>query len=347
MGVQLGGMIQKKEVSLGDLRGRTLAVDASSVIHQFLALVRYPTGVPLMDQEGHITSSLAGLFYRSAKLSCRHGIDLLFVFDGRPPPIKHSWLTPEEREKRRERFEKTLREWRQSLRRGDLRKAFSKAVTTGMIDSDIIADAKRLLQLLGIPMVQAPGEAEAQATYIVKNGEAWAVNSRDFDCLLFGAPRMARYISIAGIYRGTGMPSRPEVIELAATLRRLGIKRSQLIDMAILMGTDYNRGLKGVGPRSALKLIRTYERLEKMPPEVALRLPDNVDEIRANFRDPLVDKDYRPVVGELDPEGVTRFLCGERGFRENSVRSTLEKIIRARAPGRQSDLGSWLATKSS
>ena len=342
LGVQLGGMIHKTEVSLGDLRGRTLAVDASSIIHQFLALVRYPTGVPLMDREGHVTSSLAGLFYRSSKLSYQHGIDLLFVFDGKPPAIKHSWLTPEERKKRRQRFEKALREWRQSLGRGDLRAAFSKAVTTGMIDSDIVGDAKRLLRLLGIPMVQAPGEAEAQATHIVRNGRAWAVNSRDFDCLLFGASRMARYISIAGIYRGTGMPSRPEVIELAATLRKLGIKRSQLIDMAILMGTDYNRGLKGIGPRSALNLIRTHGKLERMPPEIALRLPDNVDEIRSNFTNPMVDTDYRPVVGELDPEGVVEFLCGERGFREKGVRSALERMVRARAPGRQSDLGSWI-----
>ena len=169
-------------MALCDLRGRTLAVDASSIIHQFLALVRYPTGVPLVDSEGHITSSLAGLFYRSTKLIYRHGIELIFVFDGRRPLIKFAWLTDDEREKRRRRFEKTLWEWRKSLQRGDIRTAFSKAVTTGMIDSDIIKDSKRLLSLLGIPMVQAPGEAEAQASYIARSGGAWAVNSRDFDC---------------------------------------------------------------------------------------------------------------------------------------------------------------------
>ncbi len=341
MGVQLGPLAVKSEVALSDLRGKMLAVDASSIIHQFLALVRYPTGVPLMDSKGHVTSSLAGLFYRTTKLIYRHGIPLIFVFDGRRPSIKYSWLTEAEKEKRRQRFEKTLREWKDALQRGDLRVAYSKAVTTGMIDSDIISDAKRLLHLLGIAMVQAPGEAEAQAAQMSKAGRAWAVNSRDFDCLLFGAPRMARYISIAGIYRGIGMPSRPEIIELKATLDRLGIEHPQLVDMAILIGTDYNRGLRGIGPRGALKLIRLHRRLEAMPPEIAVRLPENFDEIRASFFRPLVAEDYEVAHGELDQEGVIEFLCGEREFREASVRSTLQKMARARAPGRQSSLSDW------
>lgn len=331
----------REEVGLDHLRGRTLAVDASSIIHQFLALVRYPTGVPLMDAEGHITSALAGLFYRSTRLIYRHGIELVFVFDGKRPPIKFSWLTDEEREKRRARFERALVEWRQALDRGDLRRAFSKAVTTGMIDSDIINDSKRLIGLLGIPIVQAPGEAEAQASYIVKKGRAWAVNSRDFDCLLFGATRMARYVSIAGVYRGVGLPSRPEVIELKGLLQSLGITHSQLIDMAILMGTDYNRGLRGIGPRTALSLVRRHGALEEMPPEIALRLPDNVNEIRTAFLKPMIDRGYAMTSGEFDPEGIVKMLCGERGFREKSVRSTIDRMIRAGTRGRQSSLESW------
>jgi len=342
MGVKLGTLAPKEEISLRDLRGRTLAVDASSIIHQFLSLVRYPTGVPLMDEEGHITSSLAGLFYRCTKLIYRHGIELIFVFDGKSPPAKFSWMTEEERKKRRDRFERALRDWRQALERGDMRTAFSKAVTTGMIDSDIIADAKRLLHLLGISTVQAPGEAEAQATHITKRGRAWAVNSRDFDCLLFGAPRMARYVSIAGVYRGIGMPSRPEVFELKQVLQSLGLTHSQLLDLAILTGTDYNRGLKGIGPRTALKLVRSYGSLEEMPPEIKLRLPEDLDRIRSNFKRPLINRDFVLISGDFDPEGVVDFLCGERGFRERSVRSALERMARARAHmGRQMSLDHW------
>jgi flap endonuclease-1 len=341
MGVQLGALAVKKEIGLEDLRGKTLAVDASSIIHQFLALVRYPTGVPLMDKEGHVTSSLAGLFYRSTKLIYRHGIELIFVLDGKRPSIKFAWLNKGEREKRRQRFERTLREWKEALDQGDLRTAHSKAVTTGMIDSDIIKDAKRLLFLLGIPVVQAPGEAEAQAAHIAKRGRAWAVNSRDFDSLLFGAPRMARYVSIAGVYRGIGMPSRPEVFELKSVLQHLGITQTQFMEMAILMGTDYNRGLKGVGPKTALKLVRRHGSLDKMPPEIALGLPANLEEIRKNFKDPRVDKKYSLVSGEFDPEGIVGFLCGERGFREKSVRSITSRMIRAEALGNQSSLDRW------
>ncbi len=338
MGVQLGGLVPKKDIALKDLRGKTLAVDASSIIHQFLAVVRYPTGVPLMDEEGHITSSLAGLFYRSTKLVYKHGIELIFVFDGRSPAIKYAWMTDREREKRRRRFEKTLKDWREALARGDLRSAYSKAVTTGMIDSDIIADAKRLLLSLGLPIVQAPAEAEAQASYIARTQRAWAVNSRDFDCLLFRAPRMARYISIAGVYRGIGMPSRPQLIELRSVLRKLRLTQSQLVDMAVLMGTDYNRGLKGIGPRKALRLVRTHGSLEEMPQDIRCRLPSNIEEIRRHIDEPLVDKDYSMVSGEFDPEAIVEFLCEERGFREKSVRSTLNKMSRAAAEGRQSTL---------
>ena len=341
MGVQLGSTVHKEQINLSDLRGKTLAVDASSIIHQFLALVRYPTGVPLMDEKGHVTSSLAGLFYRSTKLVYRYGVNLIFVFDGKPHPLKFAWMTPEERQKRRTRFEQTLREWKDALERGDLRTAFSKAVTTGMIDSDIIEDAKRLLFFLGIPTVQAPAEAEAQASYMAKRGFAWAVNSRDFDCLLFGAPRMARYVSIAGVYRGVAMPSRPEVIELKENLARLRITHSQLIDAAILMGTDYNRGVKGIGPRTALSLVRTYGRIERMPKKIRSSLPHDPEAVREVFQKPLVEKDYTLVSGEFDPDGVISFLCGERGFSESSVRPVLRRIQRSSRAGRQLTLESF------
>jgi len=341
MGVQLGSVVYREQINLNDLRGKTLAVDASSIIHQFLALVRYPTGVPLMDEEGHVTSSLAGLFYRSTKLIYRYGIGLVFVFDGRPHPLKFSWMTSEEKQKRRERFEKTLQEWKEALERGDLRTAFSKAVTTGMIDSDIIEDAKKLLFLLGIPTVQAPAEAEAQASYMARKGHAWAVNSRDFDCLLFGAPRMARYVSIAGVYRGVAMPSRPEVIELKENLARLRITHSQLTDMAILMGTDYNRGVKGIGPRTALSLVRTYGRIERMPAKIRDALPGDLDSIREVFKNPPVERDYTMVSGEFDPEAVVSFLCGERGFSESSVTPVLRRMQRSSKGGRQLTLESF------
>ncbi len=338
MGVQLGTLVPKKDMALKDMRAKTLAVDASSIIHQFLALVRYPSGVPLMDSEGNITSGLAGLFYRSTKLIYRYGMELIFIFDGKPPQLKLSWLTERERKERRDKFEKRLREWRTALQEGDLSSAYSKAVTTGMIDSDIIDDAKRLLFLLGIPVVQAPAEAEAQACHISRTSRAWAVNSRDFDCLLFKAPRMARYVSIAGVYRGVGMPSRPQLIELKPVLRKFRITHPQLIDMAILMGTDYNRGLEGIGPRKSLRLIRTYGRLENLPDEISKDLPPNLHHIRNSFQKPEIDRDYSLVSGEFDPQGIVDFLCDERDFSPRSVRSALKRISRARTEGHQATL---------
>ncbi|MEM2885446.1 MAG: flap structure-specific endonuclease, partial [Thermoproteota archaeon] len=142
MGVQLGPLVVKKVVSLRDLEGRLLAVDASSVLHQFLSLIRYPDGTPLMDGRGNVTSGLVGLFYRSSRLIYEYKIPMAFVFDGRSPEIKFSWLSEEERVKRKERREKTVREWKEALARGDLAKAFSKAVTTGKLDGQVVSDAK-------------------------------------------------------------------------------------------------------------------------------------------------------------------------------------------------------------
>jgi len=329
MGVQLGPLIVKRVINLRDLEGRVLAVDASSILYQFLSLIRYPDGTPLMDGHGHVTSGLVGLFYRSSRLIYEYGIPMAFVFDGKRPEIKFSWLTEEEREKRERQREKTIREWREAVERRDLATAYSKAVTTGRLDSQVISDAKRLLDLMGVPWIQAPSEAEAQAAYMAKEGAAWASNSGDYDSLLFGTPRMARYISIAGKYRNVWMPSKPEIIELDRFLRALRIKHEQLIDLALLIGTDYNRGIKGIGPKRALALVRRYGMIEYIPSSIIAQFHDDLATIRAAFMKPNVTGEYEIEFKPIDREGIVRFLCDERQFDEGKVLSALRKMRRA------------------
>lgn len=336
MGVLLTPIIAKRVVTLGALKGRSFAVDAFNQLHQFLAIIRGRDGSPLTDSEGRVTSHLVGLAYRTSRLIADYSLDLVFVFDGSPPKLKEDEVYA--RRRARERAE---RDYEEALERGDLATAYSKAVMTGRLTSEGIDDAKRLLSLLGIPWVQAAGEGEAQAAYMCMKGDVWAVNSRDYDSLLFGAPRLVRYLTIQGEEwlpsKGRSRRLEPEVIELEELLTHLGITRSQLIDMAILIGTDFNRGVKGIGPKTALKLIRKHGSLDELPRDIREKLPDTVEDIRLIFMEAQVAEDYNVKPGRLMEEELYDFLYGERGFSRRGVETVVRRIKIARSQSRMSD----------
>ncbi|TEU08622.1 flap endonuclease-1 [Candidatus Bathyarchaeota archaeon] len=338
MGVNLTPIIVKKTLSLEDLRGRSMAVDAFNVLHQFLALIRSRDGRPLSDREGRVTSHLVGLAFRTTRLIADHKMKLVFVFDGRPPTLKRG-----EVERRRALKRKAEAEYAEALEAGDIATAFSKAVQTGRLTSEMIGDAKRLLDLLGVPWVQAPGEGEAQAAYMALKGDVWAASTRDYDSLLFGAPRLVRYLTIQGREwlpsKGRSRKLEPELIELNAFLGHHGITREQLVDLAILVGTDFNQGLKGIGPKTALKLVREHGRLEEMPEEVASRLPEEFNQIRKIYLEPDITDDYETEGGALDEEGLYSFLCGERAFSRDRVETVVERMRRSQ---QQRDLTDWM-----
>jgi flap endonuclease-1 len=338
LGVNLTPIVVKRVVSLDDLRGKSFAVDAFVVLHQFLALIRCRDGSLLTDSDGRVTSHLVGLAFRTTRLIADYGMRLVFVFDGRPPELKRA-----EVESRREAREKSEEEYRAAVAVGDYKTAFSKAVMTGRLTSDGIADAKRLLDLLGIPWVQAPSEGEAQAAYIAARGDVWASNSQDYDSLLFGAPRLVRYITIQGEEwlpsKGRARKLQPEIIELEGLLQGIGVTREQLIDLAILIGTDFNQGVRGIGPKTALKLIRTHGSIEGLSPEIVAKLPPDVDAIRRIYLEPDVTDKYSLEEGGLDEEGLHGFLCGERSFSRERVETMVRRMRRARG---QSSLSRWM-----
>ncbi len=338
MGVNLTPIIIKQVVDLDDLKGRSLAVDAFNVLHQFLALIRTPDGTPLMDDEGRVTSHLVGLAYRTTRLIADYRIRPVFVFDGSPPPIKRA-----EVEKRKASRRKAEEEYAAAVEVADYATAFSKAVMTGRLTSELVADSKRMLDLLGIPWVQAPSEGEAQAAYMAKRGDVWGVNSRDYDSLLFGAPRLVRYMTIQGEEylpsKGRARRLEPEIIDLERFLDHHGILREQLVDLAILVGTDFNDGIRGIGPKTALKLVKEHGRLEDMPEKVVDKLPSNYDEIRRIFLDPEVTDEYSLRWGDLNEDGLRVFLCEERGFSKRRVEMIANRMMRFQ---RQRSLSEWL-----
>ncbi|MCW3979653.1 MAG: flap endonuclease-1, partial [Candidatus Bathyarchaeota archaeon] len=261
MGVQLGGLVDARKIAIDDLAGRSIAFDGHNILYQFLAIIRGRDGKPLRDGEGRVTSHLSGLIYRNSNLM-EAGIRVAYVFDGRPHQFKRRVI----RERSQARREAKAR-YETALKEGKPEEARMYAQRAATVDTDIVSDAKKLLTLMGVPCVQAPGEGEAQSSYMALRGDVWGAASQDFDSLLFGAPRLLRNLSITGRRRlprkNVYIRIEPEMIELGGFLKELELSREQLIDVGILVGTDFNpKGIKGIGPKTALKLIREHGSLE-------------------------------------------------------------------------------------
>ena len=334
-------IIVKKTIRLRDLRGKSLGVDANNMLYQFLALIRTPDGTPLKDSYENITSHLAGLMYRSTRLIHDYDLDLVLVFDGKPSSLKEQEIL-----KRRELREKATLEWKKALKAGDYATAFSKAVMTSRLTKPMVDDAKRLLQLLGIPFVQAPGEAEAQTAYMAMRGDVWASSSRDYDSLLFGAPRLLRYLTISGreflpskrIFR----PLKPELINLKRFLSHYGITRKQLIDLAILIGTDFNGGIRGIGPKTALKLMKKHGGIENLPEGIRSRVPPQYEDVRKIFYAPAVSSNYTLEYGNLQEEELYDFLCDQRDFSRKGVETAVQRMKKFYSDRKRVGLKKWL-----
>jgi flap endonuclease-1 len=327
LGVDLADIVAEQPVTLDDLSNRVLAVDAYNALYQFLAIIRQPDGTPLKDRSGRITSHLSGLLYRAANL-VEKGIRLIFVFDGKPPEMK----IVEIHRRRRIKEEATVR-YEQALKEGRLQEARTYAQATSQLKDVMVADAKTLLDALGISWIQAPSEGEAQAAFMAARGDVWAAASQDHDSLLFGAPRMIKNLAITGRRklprRNAYVEIEPRLIELAKTLQDLSISREQLVDVGVLIGTDFNPdGVRGIGPKTAVKLIREHGNLENLmrsKPEISVSL--DINSIRKIFLEPNVTSDYSLKWSKPDEEKVVAFLCQERDFSEERVRKAIAKMM--------------------
>ncbi len=322
MGADIGELLEREEVELEYFSGKLVAIDAFNAIYQFLSTIRQPDGTPLKDSQGRITSHLSGLLYRNANL-IEIGIKPVYVFDGEPPEFKRKEL-----ERRAEIKKEAEEKWRAALERGE-EYAKKYAQATARVDEYIVESSKNLLELLGIPFVQAPSEGEAQAAYMARKGDVDYTGSQDYDSLLFGSPKLARNLTVTGKRKLPGknvyVEIKPEVIDLESNLKKLGITREQLIDVAILVGTDYNEGVKGVGAKKALKFIKTYGDVKKALKVLKVEI-EHLDEIREFFRNPPTTDDYEIKFRKPKVEKVIEFLCEEHDFSRDRVEKAVERI---------------------
>jgi len=338
MGVNLSDIVPRRSHSLQDLSGRVIAIDAFNTFYQFLSGIRMADGTPLQDFKGRPVSHLAGIIYRTSNLVAS-GVKPVFVFDGEPHELKQGTI-----ESRRERKVKAEKEWKEALEKGDIDRARSKAQQTSRLTSEMISEAERLLGLLGIPVIHAPGDGEAQASVMAQRSHVWAVASQDYDSLLFGAPRVVRSITSTG-RRKLPMVKKyvnvePELVELDLVLEKHRISREQLVDLGILIGTDFNKGVYGVGPKTGLKLIRQEGTAEKVLALKGADIPD-LDEIRRIFLEPKTISDYQLEWGIAEEDEIKSMLCGEYGFHEDRVEKALEKFNDYRKATAQKSLDSY------
>lgn len=343
MGVQLTELLLKKETSLNELQGKIIAVDSHLFLYQFLTTIRQRDGSLLMDSKGRVTSHLTGLFSRSAKL-IEAGLKLVYVFDGEPPKLKQ-----QERNKRKERKVIAQKQFEEAEKRKDYDDMKKYAARTTRLTPEMVEEAKKIIRALGIPIVEAPSEGEAQASHMVKKDKAFAVASQDADSLMFGSPRLVRNLSVAGKKKKMNKLAyetfKPEIIDLSDTLNHLGLDQNQLIVLGMLVGTDYNPGgVKGIGPQKALKLLKQYKtNFDKLFKEVKWSdyFDYNWKEVFNLFtKMPVTDK-MNLEWKNIDKEKILKLLVDEHDFSEERVKNTMEKLVKEKERKNQKGLGDF------
>ena len=334
MGIPFKNIVVKREIDFPELKDKKLAFDGNNVLYQFLSAIRGPDGRPLTNSEGKITSHLMGLFSRTIKLM-EHGIKPVFVFDGKPPELKYRTT-----EKRRAIKEKAAEKLKAAEKAGDLEAIRKYAQQTTRLTGDMISEAKELLRALGIPVIQALADGEAMAAILANKGSVWAVASQDYDALLYGSPKLIRNLTISQRRKVAGTRStvqiKPEIIDLNETLLQHKISRKDLINAAILIGTDFNAGIKGIGPKTSMKIVKE-ERIE----EYYEKIPRH-EEVADIFLKPVSVNDYSVKTGEINEDRVIDLLVNKNKFSLTRVEKNLKSLQKSLKQNKQSGLSEFI-----
>ncbi len=319
------------------------------MLYQFLSIIRQPDGTPLTGPSGEVTSHLSGLFYRSIEM-LEKGIRPIYVFDGVPSALKQRTIAA-----RMSRKREAAAELEKAKEAGDIEMMRSKAMATTRITREIAESGRALLELMGVGCVKAPSEGEAQASWMAARGLVYAAGSQDYDTMLFGAPRVVRNLTFSGRrklpLKNVYVNVEPEIMELERTLAELGLSRRQLIWVGILIGTDFNEGVGGVGPKTALKIAKASGSIGEVEEYVTGKLKKSFEldirEVEELFEKPEIREMEAPEVSGLlklrcDAAGTVGFMCDEHGFSKERISKALERIGAASASTRQAGIDGWL-----
>ncbi len=339
MGTAIGDLISTEKIELSELKNKVIAVDAHNILYQFLSSIRGPDGRPLMNAKSQVTSHLAGLLYRTSNL-VELGIKPVFVFDGKPHPLKKETL-----EKRHAIRMQAKREMEAAIEAGDLAKAKMMGARAVSLDKDMIAEAKEAMAYLGFPVIEAKQEGEAQASWMVQQKMAYAAATQDYDALLFGCPLVIRNMAVTGKrklpYRNAYINVEPEKVELEQVLKENEINRPQLIWIGMLIGTDFNEKIPLVGPKKALKAVQGKKNFEDVLRGLKTEVNYEWEEVEDIFLHPSVHEIKSTPETKMDRDKAIAFYCDKHGFDHVRVTNALNKIEKKPEDDNQSTLGKW------
>ncbi|MCY3853766.1 MAG: flap endonuclease-1 [Thaumarchaeota archaeon] len=325
MGVELKSLIPNEKTQLNKFSSKIVAIDAYNAIYQFLTTIRGPDGNQLTDSKGRITSHISGLFYRNVNF-LSIGIKPIYVFDGKPLEMKSTEI--KKRQILKSRATLNYEKAKLNFNIGNMKK-FAQQSTS--IKDSMIVDSKHILQLLGIPYLQAPSDGEATAAHLTLTDQAYAVASQDFDSILFGAKRLIRNFTLSGKRKIPNKKSyveiEPEIIETNKILTQYNLTRRQLVDVGILIGTDFNpNSFHGIGPKKALKLMQKHSKLENIPEIEGELQKIKFNDIRKIFLEPNVTNISEIKFNEIDYKKIEEYLVNERDFSMERIKSSLNKL---------------------
>lgn len=332
-----------KEFTLKNLFGRKVAIDASMCLYQFLISVRQADGQQLTNEDGETTSHLLGMFYRTIRL-VENGIKPVYVFDGKPPVLKGGEL--EKRMLRKEEALKQIENLKETGTADELMKYEKRTVRASREQND---EAKKLLELMGIPFILAPSEAEAQCAELARGGKVYAAASEDMDTLCYEPTQLLRHLTFAEARK---MPI--DQLTYKEALEGLEMDKSTFIDLCILLGCDYCETIKGVGPVTAYKLIKEHgsidnivEWINKNPDKTKYKVPENwpYKEAKELFMNPEIINadDVSLKWKEPDVEGLVTFMVNQKGFNEDRIKSGAEKLKKGLKAGVQGRLDGFFS----
>lgn len=334
MGVKITELVNdvKKIITFKNLLSKTIAIDAFNTLYQFLAIIRGVDGTPLKDYQGNVTSHLSGIFYRTIRI-IEKDIKPIYVFDGPPNPMKMAEI-----QRRRIIRQDARKKAKEAQDLGRIEEAAKFAQGSSKLNSLMIEESKELIIAMGIPVIQAAQDGEAQAAYLVQNGDAWAVASQDYDSFLFGAPRIVRNLSHnrQRKVKSTTINIDLEWFNLNQILEFNHISREQLVDIGILSGVDFFPGVSGVGTKTAFNLIKKHDNLDNMLKNniIIRKKPicesidiETIKQVRDIFLNPAINKDYpKPTWKRPDSDKIREILCERHNFSKERVDNALIRL---------------------
>lgn len=325
MGCNLRDLATPENIDLATLSGKRVGIDAFLTAFQFLTTMRDRSpqgdGGPLRAENGKVVSHLMGFLNRTTTL-LKLGIKPVYIFDGTAPELKADEIAS-----RRARREEAERVHKEALAAGDFALAQKMAPRIMHFSQEMVDETKRMLDLLGVPWVVAKAEGEGQAAVMAAKGQLDVVATQDWDALLYGTPHLVRNLMSDGS-KQHGRVVRAQAIDLQEMLDTHNLSREQLIDLAIMIGTDFHPGIKGIGPKTGIKLIKEHGSIETICQVKDKEVPERLDEIREIFHNhpavEVADEDLLP--GQIDVKGLIQFLQVERQFSQRRMDNEMDKL---------------------